>query len=112
VKDEPKKARGPRLPRPPLAAVSPLLVSTRTLAEWTRIPDRNFREVLARHPEIDRSRLGRELLLAPESVRQLLEVLRVVADEKVPRALAEHDTADKVLAAVNLRVVGARSPAR
>ena len=92
----------------PLAPVTPLIVSTRTLAAWTEIPDRRWREALAEHPEVPRSCLGRDVLLGSDAVALLLDLLRTDAgSEPADDADEAGDdtplTADGVLARLNLR---------
>jgi hypothetical protein len=94
----------PIKPRP-TAAVMPLVTSTRVIAEWTGIPERRFREALARHPEVPRSALGRDVLLSPAAVEKLLAVLQVDAGDAAVSDLGEElATVDDVL-----RLVGRKT---
>lgn len=90
-------------------AIVPFVVSTRTLAEWTLIPERRIRELLARHPEVPQSRAGHEILLSADAVQQLLDVLRVGASGAAPVDNSPPDdleSAADVLGLAGLRLAG------
>jgi hypothetical protein len=92
----------------PTTPVAPLVVSTRTLAKWTEIPERRFREALAEHPEVKCSPLGRDVLLSSDAVATLLDVLRNEAGAASVDGSEDDDsdtptTTDGVLARLGLK---------
>jgi hypothetical protein len=76
VTSSPPPTRGPRRPRPPVA-VAPMAISTENVLAIGGLTPRKFREALAAHPTVERSKFGHTLIVTPAAFAELLERLRV-----------------------------------
>jgi hypothetical protein len=99
-----RRTRGPAKPKPAII-VAALTVSTENCLSVAGLPPRKFRQALAAHPDIPRSRIGTTLIVTTEHFRELLARL---ASESSEEHAGEED-GDDILARAGLtRVAGRR----
>lgn len=97
-----------RTPLPPVTAV-PLTVSDQTALDLVGLTGRQLRDLLARHPEVPRTIVGRRVLVRADVLLALLDRLAVTPDPVPVVPAAPPDGAPgvaEVLAAIGRRRAG------